>query len=180
MECDGQEHVAGSFSGYLDALEPDFLQHFDWFVAPSVTDFQAMKARLERALGKAFELESGDLESGVFSLVARFGRSRKNSQSFTMQPNRAKRTSIRTNHPWYEELKGLHPGYAPMYPELPPDSYQCPIRDDTAGEFARGVGGRGLPPPRDPSRLDSGRSTMGRNLAASLRTGQTFFMALTS
>lgn len=123
VECDGQERVAGSFAGYLDALEPEFLQRFDWFVAPSVADFQAMKARLENALGKAFELESGDLESGVFTLIARFGRSKKDPRAFTMQPNRARRASIRTNHPRYEELKDLLPGYAPMYPGLPPDSY---------------------------------------------------------
>lgn len=131
VECDGQERIADSFSGYLDALEPDFLQEFDWFVAPSVADFPAMKARLENAIGKEFEIESGDLESGPFSLVVRFGKSKKAPQSFVVQPNLTKRGSIRTRDPQYEELKDLLPGNVPKYPELPPDSYLFYARSDS-------------------------------------------------
>lgn len=123
VECDSQEPIADSFPAYLACLEPGYLMGTDYFVAPAVADFAAMQSKLEKSLGARFELEWGDLKSPYFSLSLKFGKSANKPQSLTLKTNMSPRGNVRKNHPQYEVLKDLLPGFAPQHPELPPGSY---------------------------------------------------------
>jgi hypothetical protein len=120
IECDEESRVADSFAGYLGLLR---VRVEDEFVLAAVSDIERVTADLSSALGARFD-PPDTRARGYPVRFARLGRDRlQNPQCVWISPNTVPRGFVRDDDRRYSELKGLLPGVAERFPELPADSY---------------------------------------------------------
>lgn len=127
-ECEHEERIADSFSGYLDQLVIDTQNRL---VLQATGDLSAVAAQLAEALGGKATGFGGMVQSirldradGTFPAWGFIGT------------NRVPACSVSPDHERYEELKALFPGDALAYPEVDPDAFLVQQYPETAQPIA--------------------------------------------
>jgi hypothetical protein len=134
IEVDDEACVADSFAGYLSELQINVGD--DEYVLEDVADIGTVKAKLSASLGISFD-PPDSWDHGYPTHRARLG-TENSPQWVWISPNDVPRGFVRPDHPRYDELKDLMPGYAARFPGLPPDSYILSATDGVRSQIIQG------------------------------------------
>jgi hypothetical protein len=118
IECDQETPIAGSFAEYLSLLRID---DRDQYVLEGVVDVERVREDLTKLLRVTFD-SPDTWASGYPVHRGRMG-SEEQPEWVWISPNSVPRGFVRPDEPRYAELKGLLPGRALRYPDLPEDGY---------------------------------------------------------
>ena len=118
VECDQQSPIAESFAAYLQKLR---VRVGEEYVVLGISDIEMLKSRLSATLAVKFD-PPDDWASGVLIHRATLDAGTEPGW-FWISPNTVPRGFVRPDDPRFAKLKGLLPGSASRFPEIPAESY---------------------------------------------------------
>jgi hypothetical protein len=132
IEFDGESPVAVSFAEYLVKLRIDVGEEY---VVEGVLEIEKLKSEFSAALGIALE-PPDTYAHGYPTYRGRLG-TENNPQWVWISPNTVPRGFVRPDDARYAELKGLMPGFASRFPEVPADGYILSATDAVRTKVVR-------------------------------------------